>query len=108
MLAPPARRTTSQFPLAQHSQSRRCQLGSLTVSARLLAGNDGKTWVEDGKGGARVLREVDGGVPAPGGYSLAQIMSQHHIQPVVPQRPGDLLGRDRIILVALQSPFNRR
>jgi hypothetical protein len=58
--------------------------------------------------GARLVRKEDGDVPASEGYSLAQIMPQHHIQSIVPQRPGNLLCRGRIITVAPQSPFNRR
>ena len=86
---------------SQHSQSRRSQPDYLT-------GNDGKTWVEDGIDGARLVREEDGDVPASEGCWLAQIMTQHHIQTIVSQRPGDLLGRCRIIIVVPQSPFNRR
>ena len=35
-------------------------------------------------------------------------MTQHHIQAIVSQCPGDLLGRGRIKIVVPQSPFNRR
>ena len=67
-----------------------------------------KTWVEDDIDGARLVRKEDGDVPASEGCSLAQIVTQHHIQPIVPQRPGDPLRCRRVIIIVPQSPFNRR
>ncbi len=44
----------------------------------------------------------------PRGRFLAQIMAQHHIQPIVSQCPGDLLHGSRVIRITPQPPFNRR
>lgn len=107
-LAPPANRTTSQI----HEQSIARADGLNSDHWRslpdYLTGNDGKTWVEDGIDGARLVREPDGDVPAMGGCLLTQIVAQHHIQPVVTQSPGDLLRRGRVIIVGSQPPCNRR
>jgi hypothetical protein len=57
---------------------------------------------------ARCFKEEGRGFPAMRGCWLAQIMTQHYIQTIVPQSPGDLLGRGAVIRITPQSTFNWR